>query len=188
MYLRTVRRGDGTDLPAICAAIFDAAKDSRFTLSVTPEVDNSYGWVIRIRNVRLKHSKSYCGNHPGPCRFGTWRKHRILPYLEGADWVGFSDFINDVLDSRGVSADVWSRREGLIFLRRGRLRRWRFEAIETRGFLHWEEGEPSRDFVDGITCEVPETEYLAGTPGIACWRLEDETAPLSILREEHANH
>lgn len=127
---------------------------------------------LKILGVRLKHKKDYCGQHAGPCRTQGGRKHKIASWLEGGDWVGFNDLLNDLCDKHRIEADIWSTREsiGRLYLRKGIARcthyaagngqDWINEAFSTDHFGH---PEPA-----------PRSDYEDGTPGIPEWLLSKE--------------
>lgn len=137
---------------------------------------------LKISRVRLRIPKLYCGQHAGPCpiRFGGERPHKLGRWLEGSDWVGFDDFLNDVLDRYKVEADVWQKGQDFLrpyFLRLGRARRilhpdtWvgRFGVF----FQGWECENYPHEFSEehfGSKRDAPRAAYPAGTPGIAEWR------------------
>jgi hypothetical protein len=136
--------------------------------------------ALRLRSVRLKAAKDYCGQHAGPCQAQFARPHRRERYLEGADWVALDDMINDVLDRHRIAADVWSKgREfsGPYYVRRGRCRRTRYglrvERSGGRNFVLWTADEAEAGWSAdhyGATRDAPRSEYPAGTPGIPEWR------------------
>ena len=136
--------------------------------------------VLRLRCIRMKRKKPYCGQHAGPCqaRF-SWRKHPVMSLLEGADWIGWNAMLNDIFDAAGMSVDIWSRSKeggldgsGRFFVRKGRRRRMIYDGEETRGVFHWAVATEA-DFEDYCGETPPETSYPAGTPGIALWRAEE---------------
>lgn len=79
---------------------------------------------IKIRNIRLKESKKFCGSHPFACDIDGGRKAN---YLEGADWVEVNDRVNDVLDRLNAIAYV---RTSICILRKGEKRRVKYDG-------HW---------------------------------------------------
>lgn len=142
---------------------------------------------IKIENVRLRNKKDYCKQHPGPCPinpfFPVAPKHWRATYLEGADWVGFNDGLNDVLDRLHVDADVFSfnreSRARKFFIRKGKERRHSyFEEYPVLGrpeIAGWIAGDKD-DFGDYCGVAAPRSSYTHGTPGFACWTLEQEEA------------
>lgn len=109
--------------------------------------------MIYMERIRLTEPKEYCGNHPGPCIVNPFfnppkRKYR---FLEWDDWVAFHDLVNDVLDTMGVDADVWTRPQdaaGKFYMRRGKQRRLRYEYDEEyrggRTLRIWNLGTPDQ--------------------------------------------
>jgi hypothetical protein len=157
-----------------------AIQASRFTARI--EIGKlRYKAGIKISVVRLRNRKDYCGAHAGPCPVVGGRKHMIARYLEGLDWVGFNHLLNDVLDAHNLSYDVFSfNRESLVrqyYIRRGRQRRIAYVYDHNGRFAHWTQGT-DECFAD--YCGKPSPDYdpeilASGTPGLACYSLEDET-------------
>ena len=117
----TFKNISGAAIGTIFTSLTDQVRHSRFTARL--ELNNG---KLSIHQIRLKASKSYCGNHPYPCPVTPFeRRHRKGKWLEGADWVGFNDLINDVLDDLAVDADVGS---SLVTIRKGRKRCVRYEG------------------------------------------------------------
>jgi hypothetical protein len=152
-------------------------KNSRFDARI--ELHHHYRWkyVIRISNIRLRHSKPYCGQHPGPCvNLFFVRKTRNGCWLEGADWVGWNDGLNSVLDELSVDAEVWSHcldseRCSRFMIRKGKARRVDYESTSHGTHEVWvAEGT----FEDWCGRKAPTSTYPQDTPGIADWRPEAE--------------
>ncbi len=131
---------------------------------------------LNIMGVRLLRKKFYCGQHAGPCqvRFGGNPPHKLSYILEGADWVGFNDMLNDVCDEYRIEADIWSEREsiGRLYLRRGRSRCIYYGGDHRTG-QHWQ-GNVDRvsEFADGHfgkKTPAKRAEFQDGTPGIPEW-------------------
>lgn len=119
---------------------------------------------ITIHDVRLKEKKDYCGNHPFACPVRPFEtKHKKLKYLEGADWVGFNDMVNDVLDSLEVAANVQS---SLVIIRKGNKRAVRYWGHATN-FFNNEWNKDTGDFENWIGRKAPRSQFPEGTPGIA---------------------
>lgn len=137
---------------------------------------------LRIVGVRLKRKKFYCGQHAGPCRNTIRRRHPLASYLEGADFVGFNDMLNDLCDKYSIEADIWSTRESLgrLYLRRGRSRCVYYECDYITG-RHWHANKNvSTSFTDhhfGIKTPAERSEFTDGTPGIPEWLKERENLP-----------
>jgi hypothetical protein len=164
----TIRKTSGAALAAIESALLHAFSISRFTGRVELHKSN-----ITIHDVRLREKKHYCGNHPNACpvRPGVHTPHKRMNFLEGADWVGFNDMINDVLDSLAVSASAGS---SLCKIRKGLMRRMRYVGhfIGATNFREWDKDDTRYE------CYVrkgrPPTDYPQDTPGVAEWRIENE--------------
>lgn len=136
---------------------------------------------LRIVGVRLKRKKFYCGQHAGPCQARIRTTHPLASYLEGADFVGFNDMLNDLCDKYQIEANIWSTREshGRLYLRRGRDRCNYYECDHITG-QHWHANERSSTsfYADhfGDPNPAPRSEYTDGTPGIPAWLKTDEAA------------
>lgn len=131
-------------------------QESRFTCEVEVTGDT----LVKIRNIRLKEKKPYCGNHPNACdihggRKGTW--------LEGADWVDFNDTLNDVLDMHHVDARV---RSSVCEIRDGKRRRIAYDSYWFRNQFQWTKDGSYCDFEDFCGRVAPASEYPEGTPGL----------------------
>lgn len=135
---------------------------TRFSVSVeTP----SRG-CIAFRKIRLTYKKDYCGNHPLPCpvRPGKHRKHPTTDRLEGADWVGFNDFINDILDKQQCLCNAGS---SLVNIRKAGLRCTLYDSYALGNGIDNEWRKDSGCFEDWNGKKAPRSEYPAGTPGFA---------------------
>lgn len=172
------------DREKITTAVRAWLAESRFTADLYPQRHHKHGSAIEIRVVRKRKRADYCGQHPGACR-ANGRPHRHYCYLQGADWIGFNDGLNDVLDKLNVEADVWSyNREcypsGQYFIRHGKKRRTLYDSVWLNsGPVLWERDTDC--FEDHCGKEAPPSEYPSGTPGIASWRPEDEEEPCTAL-------
>lgn len=136
---------------------------TRFTCE--PEVAEDRGRYVKIRNIRLKQKKPYCGNHPAECvggLFGAERTHRKGTWLEGLDWVEFNDHLNDLLDSLYVSANIKS---SVCILRKGRRRRTHYGMYQQGMFNQWKMDEPDDCYEDFCGQAAPMSEWPWGTPG-----------------------
>jgi hypothetical protein len=159
------------DSYVLATLIRAALETSRFTATVEP-VRNG----VKLSMVRLRQSKHYCGQHPNECpvRFFD-RPHRKGSWLEGADWVGFNDGLNDLFDLHGISAHIWSanreaERSGRFYIRRGTFRRLDYDSTcrNVHGFLFFAwvmDGE----FADYCGRVAPRATFPSGTPGEAVW-------------------
>lgn len=189
-----IKPGNPDERPRIRAEVMAWLEASRFTAEVTLAHHYRWKYVVRVDNVRLRRRKDYCGQHPNECVVNPFfpKPHRSGRWLEGADFVGFNDGLNDLLDQLGVDADVWSfNREagkltpaGLVtgghryFIRKGRCRRLDYDSdwqdvpgAGTGGFFYW---VLDGTFEDYVGREAPRSSYPEGTPGLADWRPEAE--------------
>lgn len=123
------------DTGALAGVVEHWLSKSRFTASV----ETGKGRV-KLRTIRLKIAKPYCGNHAFLCPFDGRRKRRAT-FLEGADWVDFNDQLNDLLDSLEIDAIVAS---SVCTIREGRNRRVSYDAdFQTRA---WYKIGPTADY------------------------------------------
>lgn len=165
-------------LRPIEVAIREAIAASRFRADVSQET-NRWGQIIRIDYVRRRSYRDYCGQHPNGCVVAN-KPHTRERLLEGADWVGFNDGLNDALDRLAADIDVWSyNREaspgGRYFIRKGLERRVEYASHEVHffgrfGFL-WDRDGLHQNWIGH---EAPRSEFPDDTPGIPCWSREDE--------------
>jgi hypothetical protein len=147
---------DGSSLSEIQWKLQLAIDESRFTMAIV-ERDGA----IILSNVRLRESKPYCGNHPNACELGG--RDKKAKWLEGADWVGFNDMVNDVLDTIGVNAHVAS---DLVVIRKGQERCVEYTSTYRR-FWQWDKHGRYENWIGRL---APRSEYPYGTPGLAEWR------------------
>lgn len=144
--------------------------------------------MVNLRGIRLKNRKPNCGQHTGPCRL-NFKKHQRKTTLEGADWVGFNDMLNDICDANGIEARITSKGqelERLMVLRSGRRRRDRYYSAAING-QPWAGGENFDDFYDthfGERAPAERSDFTIGTPGIPEWLLVKE-AEYAELFEDH---
>lgn len=146
-------------MQAAWAPICRALDGSRFTYVI----DIPKKRHIRLIGVRLRSRKEYCGNHPGACNLPD-RKHRITPYLEGADWVEFNDLLNQALDDLEMSCRIWSI---ACVIRIGRRRRTVYD--QQRGFGandDWARYADTSEYVDYCGRDAPPSWFPPDTPGI----------------------
>lgn len=155
---------------------------------------------LKIKNVRLKKKKDYCGQHPNACVVIPWlapRKHKRTTYLEGADWVAFNDMLNDLCDEHNIEANIWSTSKefrGRMHIRREwrkRLAVYRSYAMprEDVTFWGWDVQNPSGDYANRFGCSnVPRSSYPEGTPGISEWQSDLEAAFLVRSPGHHEEH
>lgn len=128
---------------------------------------------LTLGKIRLKASKPYCGNHPGPCALSGHRPEKKGKFLEGSDWVEFNDCVNLYLDQHSVEALVFSRplelRKPLI-VRQGRRRRTHYGCTWPfpNGNAAWEpEGHLDQDYADYHgRMDAPRSTFPEQTPGI----------------------
>lgn len=146
------------NLESIARLIEKTINFTRFTA----EIERFHGkkLKIRIRNIRLRESKPYCGSHPSFCESPS-NKPRKAKFLEGADWVAFNDLLNTFCDAFGLSASIKS---SVCKIRYGKERRVEYSATYRKMIPQWE--------MDGEHEEItysPDTwlksEYPPGTPG-----------------------
>jgi hypothetical protein len=209
-----IRPKSAEDRARILAALGEALKDENCRFHWRADDGNvaSHHWQsrayrhggaygIKIDRIRLKFkSRHWCGQHPGPCpvngfprTFGAKGAH----LLEGADWVGFNDFLNSVLDRLGVEAGVFSyNREAWkcnrYYIRRDRRRLVRYRAcypIHGRPELAAWLAPYLSDYEDWCGKEAPCSEYPHGTPGYAGRTVTGEREhALAHEDEEEAAH
>lgn len=177
------------DVEVVAKAIRDRLEESRFTARV--EYYRSHPRcrrmdAVKIECVRLRRKKDYCGQHPNACPVTfVQKKHKRTSYLEGADWVGLNDMINDLCDERNWSADFWSTSpefKGRLFVRSGRLRRVSYPSIEVvlfgvRAINLWDtsDAKKARHYYDDYCGrKAPKSEYAYGTPGLAEWKKDSD--------------
>lgn len=156
---------DETSGHKIRCLFMDYLYDSRFTISEIFWKNNK----IHIKDVRLKESKSYCGNHPGPCKGLVEKKNRKISFLEGADWVAFDALLNDVLDALCIDGDAGNRQ---VNIRLGRQRRISYD-LGSHGD-DWQKFGSYQDYADWCGQQAPPTEYPSGTPGNSSWRINKQ--------------
>lgn len=125
-----------------------------------------YIGVLTLDTIRLKAKKEYCGNHAGPCQLSGHKPDKKMACLEGADWVGFNDMVNDALDQLGVSADVGS---SACDVRRDYRRRMLYDGVKGGAFNKVENDE---FYLNRIGEREEHADILAGTPGLNEWRLK----------------
>jgi hypothetical protein len=149
-------------------------KQSRFNARI--EMSRKDDRELEIKYVRLKRRKEYCGQHPGPCAGDGRQQIRTATYLEGADWVGFNDMLNDLFDEKEWEADIWSFGQefrGKMRIRCGRLRRVHYGASGPYGHMAWDAYGMENDFEDWCGRQAPVSRYPEDTPGLASWRPEE---------------
>jgi len=155
--------GTGVSTEKIGAELEKILTKSRFTALVEISGDK-----VKIRNVRLKQNKDYCGNHPFTCPIRPWgnEKHKKLNYLEGADWVAFNDMVNDVLDDLGVSADVAS---SLVVIRKGEKRCVNYGGHLLSNKIDNEWNKEGEKYENWIGKKAERSKFPIGTPGIPAY-------------------
>lgn len=163
-------KGKIAALEVLAGEIRNALNQSRFTAEVRVKPNR-----IEIGGydggVRLREKKGYCGNHPNACVLQ--RKHKTMNYLEGADWVGFNDMLNDVLDNLKISADVASTH---VIIRKGPARCIEYTSHPLGGFGHFDWDKDSGQFRDRRGRKSKPSKYPYGTPGIPEWRNDYDRA------------
>ncbi len=165
------------DRSKVVKAIKAKLEESRFTADVFEMNHHQHRLVIRLENIRLVDKKDYCGAHPNECQVN--RPHKTTRYLEGGDWIGWNDMLNDVLDRMKMDADAWSynresRGGGKYPIRLGLCRRTNYESEMVcqwgRTFFHWDSAVNADDFTNYCGKKAPRSTYPDGTPGLATWR------------------
>jgi len=174
---------DNSDPLNVRLALVRNLQKSRFDASVhdrppkrTERADGVTA-VVTLHEIRLRESKPYCGNHPAECQDQGHRRKAFgggkTKFLEGADWIGFNDLVNDTLDALGVDADAGS----FIQIRRGRRRRIRYEYHQRGGVRNeWDREGLDRHYEDFCGKPAPDTIFPKGTPGLAKWRAEEDVS------------
>jgi hypothetical protein len=132
---------------------------SRFTAKLETV---TYPRMVRVYicPIRLRQTKDYRGNHPGPCQV-SGRRHKKTAYLEGMDWVAFNDMVNDALDSihhDGIAGSV-------VNIRQGKKRRT-YYGMTTGPHVDWLPQGDCLDYADYCGQQAPRSELPNGTPGI----------------------
>lgn len=150
---------DDTNKHDIVDAINKEFVGTRFTMDI--EAKNS---IVNIKNIRLKESKEYCGNHPNACEIQVvGRKNRKAKFLEGADWVEFNDRLNDVLDRLYVNANVNS---AICNIRIGYDRRVQYDSHWNFNQWEWDRNGFPNHYESWTHGErAPSSIYPEGTPG-----------------------
>lgn len=151
-----IKLKDSSQTDKVYKAILKELSKSRFT----SEVSNNQN-KIQFSQVRLRESKGYCGNHSGPCRL-TGQKHHKMKFLEGADWVGFNDMLNDILDKLSIEANVASSH---CVIRKGFERRYRYTGVDGG---EWNKDEPC--YLNNCGKGPLLSTFPIGTPGLAVYR------------------
>lgn len=158
-----IRLIDGSDPNVVQIAIHRDFKNSRFTMDVEtihrPKVSR-----VKIRNVRLKESKKYCGNHPSSCDIRPNGHTMTAKFLEGLDWVEFNDRINDTLDRLGIAANAQS---SVCIIRKGNNRRIKYDYYlhPSNALPEWNKDEGDAYYKNYTGKVAPASDYPVGTPG-----------------------
>ncbi|MEK6878467.1 MAG: hypothetical protein AABY22_02610 [Nanoarchaeota archaeon] len=152
----------GASLEDIVFQLSQTIQNSRFTANL----ENLTSKSLRISDIRLRDSKSYCGNHPKTCKFPN-ENHQKSKYLEGADWIEFNDLINDVLDSLKVAANVFN---SVCIIRKGNKRRIKYNADKQfpNNTWQWNKDEIEEDcYFDNTNLRHSLVSIFPdGTPGV----------------------
>jgi hypothetical protein len=139
---------------------------SRFTCNIFQKDTHK---KLCFNTIRLKEKKVYCGNHPYSCAIANPGRiepaHRKTKFLEGADWVGFNDMINDTLDELFITATVKS---SACIVRKGLERCVKYTAFPGK------EWDKEGKFKNCIASKRPITIFPKGTPGIPHWNTKNE--------------
>lgn len=144
--------------------LLSALESTRFTVKAIEErpfVSNrcAFQFQLRIVQARLKQPKDYCGNHAGPCKLPN-KVDKKMTYLEGKDWASFNNLVNDVLDTAGVHAYVFTA-DCCIRLDKRRRIAYHPSANEQE----FEFMAPQSDYVAASYYPVTDIEITEGTPG-----------------------
>ena len=146
-YTICVKKGGREKRDRVLSELMARVERSMFRATLTAMGEDS----IRVKPVRLKVAKPYCGNHPGECQVSPFTGPTKKPnakWLEWNDWVQFHKLINAVLNRLRVDADVWSNPadvRGKMWIRKGRFPRVRWDWTET----HTSYGRPIRTWNQG---------------------------------------
>jgi len=164
MTIKFIRRDDPA-FPDVWRDLDNLRLSGRFSFFIVP----GKGAQLKLATVRLKASKAYCGNHAKACE-GVGGKHVKRVFLEGADWIEFHDAVNDILDNRGVAANVFN---SAVITRKDTRRRVRYEANSFRGTRGapnfewvWDKDAPADHFQDCTRAVSRPSWFPHGTPGI----------------------
>lgn len=150
------------------------------TSRFTAEVSLVGKTVIKIRNIRLRESRKYCGNHPNECEF-PGAPLRKAKYLEGADWVDFNDMINDICDALAVDANIAT---AVCKVRKNKQRRVYYGSYMRGHFWQWNMDEPDEYYENWVHRPAPDSQYPFGTPGVY-ERNGQWTQEITRLRWQH---
>ncbi len=131
-------------------------RGSRFCCSDIDIVRGHRRHTVQVHEIRLRVAKPYCGNHAGPCKVPG--RHRKAAYLEGADWVAFNDWLNDLLDGIDHDGRVFS---SVCDVRIGRRRR----ICYTSTGAIWDRIGEESDYRDCCGSRAPRAICTPGTPG-----------------------
>jgi hypothetical protein len=140
--------------------LWSAIQQSRFSVGEIENQSNSRTGWLKLRTIRLKEAKPFCGSHPIACDIAGGRRAK---FLEGADWVEFNDLINDVCDDLGISADI---KTAVCQIRDGRRRRIRYDAYWQVNQWQWVMHGDDNDYKDWCKKDAPDSWYPEGTPGL----------------------
>lgn len=141
-------------------------EDLRFVFDLEPKCTNRSS-KVQFKNIRLKISKSYCGNHPAMCEV-TGTKPRMGKFLEGADWVGFNDLLNNICDELVISCKINS---AVCEIRKGYFRRINYDyTSHDNGYRQdnrWDKFGDEKDYANGCYMAPYTSTFPDGTPGLA---------------------
>ena len=132
-------------IEAILTLLRQLASDAGFVINDVTRIEKMFsnrpfrgGWLgLELRQIRRKERKAYCGQHAGPCvRPPRERQRRNSVCLDGEDWIAFHNVVNDVLDSMGLVAEVYTTPQdvrGKMWIRKTDLgRRKRYDSANTQ--------------------------------------------------------
>lgn len=142
--------------------LHNAIDNSRFTVNKIEDQSNSRNNWLKLREIRLRTRKDYCGNHPGAC-VGLLQRHRKGVWLEGADWVSINTLVNDVCDEFNVIANISTT---VCKIRKGNLRRMHYGGHTLGFFQEWNMDEDAHKWEDWMGRIAPDPTWTYGTPGL----------------------
>ena len=157
MKIEKINEGGLEEIRNLETSLASHFASSRFTFNIDSKIGRKY-ITITLSKIRLKTSKSYCGNHPGPCVLGGKKRKRI--FLEGLDWVEFNDTLNNWADTLNLEADISS---SVCVIRIGKDRRISYDGHN----LNTPQAEWNKygDYKNYCGKVAPISSYPHSTPG-----------------------
>ena len=135
------------------------AQDGRFRVNEIMVREVKGLSAILIKGVRLTQAKPYCKQHALECQVdpftGKLPHKPMATFLEWSDWISFHQVVNNLLNQRHVSANIWTNppekldKGNRMWIRRGLLPRikWDVEGTVNRfGRIDevWNHGDTSQ--------------------------------------------